>query len=226
MSALPMKAAAPRRRLKPYSSYKDSGVDWLRKIPAHWETARMWRISSAISGGTPVKEEPKYWGGKIPWVSPKDMKRRFIDASEDTITEQALAETGIKLIPPPVVLVVVRGMILAHSFPVAITTVPVTINQDMKALRFRHGIDPLFMAWAFEGIARALAATVVEEAAHGTRAIRMDQWRLATVALPPEREQRAIADFLDRETARIDLLIAKKRRLIDLLDVERTALIT
>ena len=80
--------------------------------------------------GVPAKDERGYWGGEIPWVSPKDMKRRFIRSSEDTITERALAETGLKLIAPPVVLIVVRGMILAHTFPVAITTVPVTINQE------------------------------------------------------------------------------------------------
>jgi len=149
-----------------------------------------------------------------------------IDSSEDTITNQAVGDTGLKLIAPPVVLIVVRGMILAHSFPVAVTRVPVTINQDMKTLRFRRYIDPVFMAWVFEGIAQGLVAAVVEEAAHGTRAIRMDQWRSVAVAVPSEPEQRAIADFLDRETARIDLLVAKKERLIELLQEKRTALIT
>ena len=72
------------------------------------------------------------------------------------------------LLSPPVVLIVVRGMILAHSFPVAVTTIPVTINQDMKALRFRHNIKPVFMAWVLEGIGRGVIAHVVAEAAHGT----------------------------------------------------------
>ena len=44
--------------------------------------------------------------------------------------------------------------------------------------------------------------------------------------MPPEPEQRAIAAFLDRETARIDALVAKKERLIELLQEKRTALIT
>ena len=46
------------------------------------------------------------------------------------------------------------------------------------------------------------------------------------IAVPPEPEQRAIAAFLDRETARIDALVAKKERLIELLQEQRTALIT
>jgi type I restriction enzyme S subunit len=214
------------RRFKPYPAYKDSGVEWLGEIPAHWDGAKMWRISSAVSGGTPSKEERAYWDGDIPWVSPKDMKRRFIDSSEDTITERAIAETGIKLIRPPVVLIVVRGMILAHTFPVAITTVPVTINQDMKALRFGHEVDPLFMAWLFEGVGKGLLGAVVDEAAHGTQVIRMDEWRSVIAPVPPRSEQHAIVAFLDRETARIDALVAKKGRLIDLLQEKRIALIT
>ena len=67
---------------------------------------------------------------------------------------------------------------------------------------------------------------MVEEAAHGTRAIRMDQWRNVVVPLPPHSEQRAIAAFLDRETAKIDTLIGKIRRAVDLLRESRTALIS
>lgn len=217
---------AVTKGLDPNVPMKDSGVEWLGGIPAHWDGAKMWRISKAVSGGTPAKDERGYWDGDIPWVSPKDMKRRFMDSSEDTITERAIAETGIKLVTPPVVLIVVRGMILAHSFPVAITTMPVTINQDMKALRFRHDVDPVFMAWLFEGVGKAFLGAAVEEAAHGTRAIRMDQWRSVVAPVPPTSEQRAIAAFLDRETARIDVLIAEVNEAIERLKEYRTALIS
>ncbi|MGH7503935.1 MAG: restriction endonuclease subunit S [Longimicrobiales bacterium] len=215
---------AATKGLAPNVPMKDSGVEWLGEIAAHWNGAKMWRISRAMSGGTPAREERAYWDGDIPWVSPKDMKRRVIDSSEDAVTKRAIEETGIHLIPPPVVLIVVRGMILAHSFPVAITAVPVTINQDMKALTFRSGIHPTFMMWLFEGVGKPLLAAIVEEAAHGTRAIRMDKWRSVTVPVPPEPEQRAIAAFLDRETARIDALVATVREAIERLKELRIAL--
>lgn len=207
------------------SPMRHSGVEWLGDIPAHWERVPMWSVSTAVSGGTPAREQRAYWDGNVPWVSPKDMKKRVIDSSEETVTEKALAETGIKLVDPPAVLIVVRGMILVHTFPVAITSVPVTINQDMKALRFRPGINPLFMTWLLEGIGRALLPVVVEEAAHGTRAIRMDQWRMVTIALPPEAEQRAIVTYLDRETQKIDLLVFKIRQAVNKLSEFRTSLI-
>lgn len=127
-------------RFTPYPAYKDSGVEWLGQMPAHWRVTKMWDVAQATSGGTPAKETTRYWDGDIPWVSPKDMKRRFIDSSEDTVSAAAVSETGLKLVANPAVLVVVRGMILAHSFPVGITRVPVTINQDMKALRLRDDV--------------------------------------------------------------------------------------
>ena len=217
---------AVTRGLDPNVPMKDSGVEWLGEIPAHWEPARLWRLCSTRSGATPTKENPAYWNGEIPWVSPKDMKRRVIATSEDLITQQALDETGIKLITPQVVLVVVRGMILTHSFPVAVTAAAVTINQDMKALTLIDGVEACYFAWALDGLARGIIATVVEEAAHGTRAIRMDQWRNLVVPLPPYPEQHAIAAFLDSETTRIDALINRIKRAIDLLKEFRTALIS
>jgi type I restriction enzyme, S subunit len=205
---------------------RDSGVQWLGEIPAHWEAARMWRVSTAISGGTPARDEAGYWDGDIPWVSPKDMKRRYIGSSEDCVTYRAVSEAGLKLIAPPVILIVVRGMILAHTFPVAITTNAVTINQDMKALTFQRCFDLEFVAWLLDGIAKGLLAAVVEEAAHGTRAIRMDAWRSVVVPFPPRSEQRAIVAFLDRETAKIDALVAKIREAIGRLKELRIALIS
>jgi type I restriction enzyme S subunit len=219
-------ARAVTKGLDPNVSMKDSGVEWLGDIPAHWDCARMWRISDALSGGTPSKEERGYWDGDIPWISPKDMKRRVLDSSEDKITEQAVKETGLKLIAPGAVLIVVRGMILTHSFPVAVTRVPVTINQDMKALRLRDDVKPNFFAWTLEGIARGVLAAVVEEAAHGTRAIRMDQWRSVVIPVPPVEEQRAAADHLDSETAKIDALTHRVRDGVDRLKELRTALIS
>ena len=71
-----MTNATGLRRLQPYPAYKDSGVEWLGEIPAHWDVVRMWRISRAMSGGTPAREDRAYWDGGIPWVSPKGMKRR------------------------------------------------------------------------------------------------------------------------------------------------------
>src|SRR3546814_8674380 len=69
-------------------------------------------IVSVVGGSTPSKQQSDYWGGDIPWISPKDMKVAEINDAVDHVTEKAVASTNIKLLSPGSVLTVVRGMIL------------------------------------------------------------------------------------------------------------------
>jgi type I restriction enzyme S subunit len=96
----------------------------------------------------------------------------------------------------------------------------------MKALIFRDKIQPPFIVWLFEGIGKHVLAAIVEEAGHGTRAIRMDQWRQVAVPIPPESEQASIIDFLDKETVKIDTLLARVRAAVNRLEEFRVALIS
>lgn len=85
-------------------------------------------------GGTPSKAVPEFWSGKIPWVSPKDMKTSTVHDASDHITEAAVANSATSVVLPGSTLLVVRSGILAHSFPVALVTGPVAFNQDIKAV--------------------------------------------------------------------------------------------
>lgn len=163
---------------------------------------------------TPSKDKPEYWNGDIPWVSPKDMKRSELDDSADHVSELSLRETGLKLHQPGGVMVVVRGMILAHSFPVARNTVAVTVNQDMKVMRPSEGTDSRYLAWMLQGL-EPLMLSLTDESAHGTKALRTDQWANLAVPLPRPEMQERIANFLDHQTPRIDALIAEKERLLE-----------
>ncbi|MEQ9317668.1 MAG: restriction endonuclease subunit S, partial [Polyangiaceae bacterium] len=192
-------------------------------LPTSWSKCRLAHIVREMGGSTPSKAEPKFWNGNVPWVSPKDMKRDLIDDSIDHVTEAAVRETALKPVPLGSTLIVVRGMILAHTVPVAQTTAPVTLNQDMKAL-VPYGVDGAFLRWLLKASQSRLLA-LVEESGHGTRCLRSELWRALEVAIPPEGGQRAIADFLDEKTAAIDALIEKKERLIALLAEKRAALI-
>lgn len=109
---------------------KSSGVAWLGEIPISWRAKRLRFLTDMAGGMTPSTAKPEYWNGDTPWISPKDMKSEVLDGSIDTLTEQAILETGIALHGRGKVLIVVRGMILAHTFPVALNAVPATVNQD------------------------------------------------------------------------------------------------
>ncbi len=213
---------AERRR---YPEYRDSEVRWLGKIPSHWIVKRLKRVVEFRGGGTPAKETVEFWQGEIPWVSPKDMKVSIISETEDRISARALEASPAKLVPPGAVLVVVRSGILIHSIPVAIAGCELTLNQDMKAMIPDQELKPEFLMYLISGMQRELLHAWKKEGAT-VESLEMDLVSTTPFPLPPAAEQEAIVAFLDRETARIDELLAKKERLIELLQEQRTALVT
>lgn len=213
------------RGFRPYPAYKNPGVAWLGEIPAGWQLKRLKRIVAFRGGGTPPKDNLEYWRGDIPWVSPKDMKVSVVEDTEDKITDEAVRASATKLIPAGAVLVVVRSGILAHSIPTAVAGRDVTLNQDLKALIPSAEALSEYLMYLISGMQRALLFEWRKEGAT-VESLEIDLVANTPFPLPPMPEQRAIAAFLDRETARIDALVAKKERLIELLLEQRTALIT
>jgi len=215
---------AVTRGLNPDVPLKNSGIPWLGQIPVHWEVRKIKSLASTVGGMTPNKAEERYWNGTTPWVSPKDMKVREIADAQDHITAAALRETSISVIPPGAILIVVRGMILARTFPVALTKVAVTINQDMKALRPKPELNSDYLVSLLTGIQREVLQ-LVEIAGHGTCCLRTDSWGAFMLPLPSIIEQEAITKFLKSELAIVDATISRIEREISLLREYRTRLI-
>ena len=212
-------------RFKQYPAYKDSGVEWLGEIPVAWGLKRLKRVVSFQGGGTPAKDNVEYWQGDIPWVSPKDMKVSIVVDTEDKITSQAIRESATNLVPAGAVLIVVRSGILAHTIPVALAGCEVTLNQDLKAMIPRAEVLPQYLVYLLSGKQRELLFEWKKEGAT-VESLELDLVVRTPIPVPDLDEQRAIAAFLDRETAKIEALVAKKERLIELLQEKRTALIT
>lgn len=215
---------AVTRGVDRFVPFKPSGVNWLGEIPKHWQVRKLKFLVTSVGGMTPNKSTTRFWGGRVPWVSPKDMKVREIVDSRDHITEAALRSTGISLVPPPAVLIVVRGMILARTFPAALTTVAVTVNQDMKALVPTSCVNASFLVSLLTGIQHDLLE-LVEEAGHGTRCLRTDSWANFSVPLPPIREQNQINDVLTAQLAGVNSAISRLDSEIGLLREYRARLV-
>lgn len=165
--------------------------------PKQWPIQRLGNVVQLFSGGTPAKARPEFWNGDLPWVSPKDMKVDEIVDAADHVNRSVLTETSQKLIPPDSVLIVVRGMILVHTVPVAITRVPVTINQDMKALRPASRIQATYLQWLL-GVRHATLLGAVSTAAHGTKKLDTDALMAMLIPLPPLPLQRAFEGSVQR----------------------------
>lgn len=103
------------------------------ELPVGWEWATLSHLGYFSGGKTPSKMRSEYWGGNIPWVTPKDMKTHLINTSEDCVTDFAISD-GLAKVSPGSLLFVARSGILRRKFPVAITSVECTVNQDLKVL--------------------------------------------------------------------------------------------
>lgn len=217
---------AVTKGLDPNVTMKDSGVAWIGDVPEYWEVSKLAYTTREAGGKTPDTKNEAYWGGDVPWVSPKDMKQSEIIGAIDTISDTAVKECGMRLFAPGAILAVVRGMILAHSFPVATLAIPATINQDMKALEPDTRIRANYLRLILEAAKDYVVSVLVAEAAHGTRVLRTDVWRQLPALIPPLDEQDAILAELDRITARHEKLTDRVKESIALLKERRSALIT
>lgn len=204
---------------------KDSGVEWLGKIPEHWEVRRLKFLTKVIGGGTPSTGNSKYWNGDIPWVSPKDMKSDLIDSAQDNITELGAAESATKIVQLNTVLVVVRSGILRHTIPVARNTVQVALNQDMKGFTPENGLTPEYLHLLIAGNQKQLLP-LWSKPGCTVESLEVELMMNTEIPVPPALEQQAIAEYLDVKTGKIDGLIRKTETAIQTLEEYRTALIT
>lgn len=183
---------------------------------SHLKNQRVSEIGNWHSGGTPSRGNPDFWGGHIPWVSPKDMKTSELDSAEETLTAKGV-EAGSKLMPKDTIMLVVRGMILAHTFPVARTLVPSAFNQDMKALVVSDEYRAKYIQYWFE-YAAPQYLRLVSESSHGTKRLESDKLFSLSVPKPSLDEQ---DNFISQVDAVRTVINKAKARHMDTLKMKR-----
>ncbi|MDD2302380.1 MAG: restriction endonuclease subunit S [Eubacteriales bacterium] len=172
-------------------------------LPDTWLYVPLENLGEVRGGGTPSKSQADFWSGAIPWISPKDMKICKIKNGKDFISETALNESSAKIIPTGSIIFVVRGMILAHSFPVALTMNDVTINQDMKGLTPNKNANCEYLLCVFKYM-QTKVLSYVKEATHGTLRLEMPVIQTFAIPLPPLEEQKEIVAQVDKLFALAD----------------------
>jgi len=217
---------AVTRGLDPNAKKKDSGVEWIGEIPEGWGVYKIkFMIEKSLGGGTPNTSIPSYWDGDIPWVSPKDMKVDIIRDSEECITEKGVAESTVNMIPADALLCVFRSGILKHTFPIAINEIPVTLNQDMKALIPESKTSSAYLYWLFSGFNKTILNLCVKVIAT-VDSIESKYFYNLVLPLPSVHEQKIIMDYLTKETSLINNLMLKIEKQINLLYEYKQSLIT
>ena len=217
-----MNRPAAQHKRAAYPAYKPSGMDWVGDIPEHWEVKALKRIFKTLNGATPRSGDPEYWDGDILWATPDDLgslNGSTLTATRRMITQEGYESCGVSLAPE-------GSLVLSTRAPIghlAIAGVRLCTNQGCRSLVFRNDDDRHFFFYQI-----IAARPELQSLGQGSTFTELSRDRLTSAHLvtPPRAEQRCIAAFLDRETARIDALIEKKRRQIELLQEKRSALIS
>jgi len=207
------------RRLKPYPAYKAAGAEWLGEIPAHWEVKRL-KYVAPVAGERWVEAIPD-----LPYVGLEHLESgtgKLAQATEDTQSEDQEVESTASTFRPGDVLF---GKLRPYLAKVFRPDFEGRCSTELLVLRSAGEIGPAVLAYQ---LLSPGFVSWINSMTYGTKMPRANAEQVTNtqLALPPAQEQRAIAAFLDRETARIDALVAKKERLIELLQEKRTALIT
>ncbi len=207
-----------------YERYKDSGIPWLGEVPEHWNIIQFRRVVENIKDGTHGTHSRENNG--FPLLSAKNV---FNDGIHIHDNESQISEEDYKLIT-------------SNGFPrkndLLITCVgsigrccvypfdnPIAFQRSVAFLRLNKNSVPQFYKYFVESICyqEQLRANIKLSIQGG---VYLGTLVSLYVSLPPQKEQTAIAHYLDTKLGEIDALIDKQQTLLEKLAEQRTAVIT
>lgn len=201
-------------QLNPYPAYKSSGIDWLGNIPNHWKLDRVRYLFNYEKGKKASELTLEYISnnvGNYPVFSGQTENEGlmgFINSYEFSF-------------PSPIVIVTTVG---ARAMTTKLINGKFSLSQNCAIIRpVDDNIDIRFFYYQFQVLFAYEKANISLIMQPSLRFADLNRY---SIVLPPLPEQKAIAAFLDHQTAKIDALIAKLERLVELLQEKRTALIS
>lgn len=207
-------AETAAREWRPYPEYKESGVEWLGEVPAHW---RLERLKNAVS--SVVEKRPNEVRSLVAQEhigSETGTLRQDVEIEEIEIRDHVLFESGDILF----------GKLRPYLRKYWLASFEGACPTELLVLRPKtRGLDRRFL---FYSVQSEYFIALSESTSYGVKMPRTswESLSVCSLTMPSLQEQQAIASFLDRETEKIDSLIAKRQRLIELLEEKKTALIS
>jgi type I restriction enzyme, S subunit len=210
-------------RYKAYSVYEKSRVEWADITPKHWGAVHLRWIANLYAGGTPSKAIEEYWeNGSVPWINSGEVNQGLISEASTYITEAAYKNSSAKWIPKNALVMALAGQGKTKGM-IAQLAIDATCNQSMAAIVPNDLQSSRYLFWwlcsNYQNI-RNMAGGDLRDG------LNLELLGDIGCPIPNKEEQKSIASFLDYETAKIDTLIEKQQRLIELLKEKRQAVIS
>jgi type I restriction enzyme S subunit len=204
---------------------KDSGVEWLGEVPAHWDVTSIKRLCSTITDGAHISPETE--GGVYCFVSTKDVTERGIDLDGCLRTSQTsyeyLVHTGCRPLVGDVLFskdgTIGRTVVVADEREFVVASSLIIIRPDKKQL------DSVFLHFLCQSV---FIRSQVDRYVKGAGLPRLSIQNLLRVVgvFPPLDDQKTIAAYLELWAGRYDTLMAESEVAINLLKERRSTLIS
>lgn len=158
------------------------------------KVVRLGEHISLVGGGTPSKEKDAYWNGAIPWASVKDLKSDYISSTQDTITEEGVANSATRVVSAGTLLIATRMAV----GKVAFAQIDTAINQDLKAISCKKNLFNKFLFYFLK-----YKSNYFESVSSGAtvKGIKINHILDIDIPLPPIATQKKIAAILDSADA-------------------------
>lgn len=198
---------------------KDSGIDWLGDIPAHWEVKKLKYIFESIqTGTTPATSNESFFGGNINWYSPRDLNKEKLEESERKVSKLAIDHKEAKLFPKDSVLVVGIG---ATSGKTAYMSVESAFNQQITGLHSEKQINIFYFY-----LLKSMSTLMLNLAEYTTLPILNNEFfKSLFLVVPPLKEQKEIVEYIEGFDKSISQSVTILKQQIENLKEYKTILI-
>ena len=195
-----------------YEKFADGTVKCIEEeipfeLPEGWECERLSNIASFSGGKTPSTSIAEFWGNDYLWITSKDMKNKYLDSSQISLSEKG-AEI-MQIIPPDTILLVARSGILRHTLPVAILKEYATINQDIKAISL---YDTSLVEFIYSFLKGMESYILLRYTKSGTTVenINFDEFKNIIIPVPPKSERIQIINKINTLLSFVDTIESDK----------------
>jgi type I restriction enzyme S subunit len=209
--------------LNPNVKMKESGVEWIGKIPEHWKVGKLYQYSKLLSGSTPLRTNPEYWeDGDIPWMSSGEINKEIIRNIDGRITKLGNEKSNTPMLPVKTVMIGLNGQGKTKG-TVGILEVETTCNQSLCGIICNNFVEPFFLFYFLKSQYYHLRGLVGEGKREG---LSVSFLSLYPLLIPSISEQQQIVKYLDSQTKEIDEIVFLEQKKIDLLKEYRQSLIS